>query len=38
MVQTVASGPIRWIASLDDALTRAKTSGKLVLLDFFSPT
>lgn len=29
---------IRWLASLDDALSQAKTAGKFVLLDFFSPT
>jgi hypothetical protein len=29
---------IRWEASLDSAFAQAKESGKLVLLDFFSPT
>jgi hypothetical protein len=33
-----ASTEIRWLASLDEALTRAKQQHKLVLLDFFSPT
>jgi hypothetical protein len=32
------SGNISWVASLDSALEQAKTAGKLVLLDFFSPT
>jgi hypothetical protein len=29
---------IPWMTSVDDAITKAKTTGKLVLLDFFSPT
>jgi hypothetical protein len=33
----VAEG-IGWVASLDDAIAQAKTTGRLVLLDFFSPT
>jgi len=27
-----------WLASYDDALARAKTTEKFVLLDFYSPT
>jgi len=33
-----SGGTLRWLASVDDAVTQAKSSGKLVLLDFFSPT
>jgi hypothetical protein len=29
---------INWLRDLDEALRQAKTDGKLVLLDFFSPT
>ncbi len=29
---------IPWLASLDEALRRAKAESKFVLLDFFSPT
>jgi hypothetical protein len=29
---------IRWTGDLDDGLRRAAEEGKLVLLDFFSPT
>jgi len=29
---------IRWLSSLDEAIAQSKKSGKLVLLDFFSPT
>jgi hypothetical protein len=29
---------IRWLSSVDEAVARSKQSGKLVLLDFFSPT
>ena len=29
---------IRWLASLDEALARAKQQDRPVLLDFFSPT
>jgi hypothetical protein len=29
---------IPWVTSVDDAIAQAKTTGKLVLLDFFSPT
>jgi len=32
------SGNIAWAKNLDDAFARAKQTGKLVLLDFFSPT
>lgn len=38
MATHVDEGSIPWIASLDEAIAQAKTSGKLVLLDFFSPT
>lgn len=30
--------PINWTGNLDEALDRARSEGKLVLLDFFSPT
>jgi uncharacterized protein YyaL (SSP411 family) len=30
--------PIRWLASLDEALGLARQQDKPVLLDFFSPT
>lgn len=32
------AGTLRWLTSVDDAVTQAKSTGKLVLLDFFSPT
>ena len=32
------AGTILWVPTLDDALAQSKSSGKLVLLDFFSPT
>ena len=28
---------VQWIDSLDEALVKAKETGKLVLLDFFNP-
>lgn len=28
---------IPWLTSLEDALAEAKTSGRLILLDFFNP-
>jgi hypothetical protein len=30
-------GKITWLDSLDEALSQAKTTGKVVLLDFFNP-
>lgn len=33
-----AGGPIAWLADLDAARDQAGAEGKLVLLDFFSPT
>jgi hypothetical protein len=32
------SSNIPWVANLEGALSKAKETGKLVLLDFFSPT
>jgi hypothetical protein len=29
---------IDWLHSYDDATARARTEGKFVLIDFFSPT
>ena len=29
---------VHWVDSFDEALIRARERGKLVLLDFFSPT
>ncbi len=30
--------PINWASDLEEACERARREGKLVLLDFFSPT
>jgi len=38
MATPVEERSIRWVTSVDDAIAQAKTTGKLVLLDFFSPT
>jgi hypothetical protein len=38
MATRVDNTSIPWTASIDDAVAKAKTSGKFVLLDFFSPT
>jgi len=29
---------LQWLPTLEQALAQAKSSGKLVLLDFFKPT
>ena len=34
---TVSGGGIPWSASLDEALSKSKASGKPVLLHFFTP-
>jgi len=38
MATPVEERSIQWVTSVDDAIAQAKTAGKLVLLDFFSPT
>jgi hypothetical protein len=38
MATQVGERSIPWMASVDDAIAQAKSSGKFVLLDFFSPT
>ena len=38
MATRVEERSIAWLISLDDAIAQVKTTGKLVLLDFFSPT
>jgi hypothetical protein len=38
MADRSAAGMLRWLTSVDDAVMQAKSTGKLVLLDFFSPT
>ena len=32
-----AKRAVEWLSSLDDALSQAKQTGKVVLLDFFNP-
>ena len=38
MATRVEERSIPWMASVDEAIAQAKATGKLVLLDFFSPT
>ncbi len=38
MVSTTRAQTIPWATSVDEAIARAKTADKMVLLDFFSPT
>ena len=38
MAKTVSAESIHWAGTLDAAAQQAKSTGKFVLLDFFSPT
>jgi len=35
---TAVTPTVKWATSLDEALARAQREGRLVMLDFFSPT
>jgi hypothetical protein len=38
VAEPFAKAPFRWGESLDEASEQAEREGKLVLLDFYSPT